>query len=152
MEDYDFELHYHPGKANVVADALSRKFVSSLASVAIWECDMLDVIGKFDLHLGEAGESATLFILNAQPTLVSKVIKAQRGDRDVESIRVKISNGKEEKGLNVHSDLSVRYIDRLYQNLVEKKYFRSSITHALRYTREALKCIMILAVSFGRGV
>ena len=114
MEDYDFELHYHPGKANVVADALSRKSVSSLASVAIREWDMLDVIGKFDLHLGESEESATLFTLNAQPTLVSKVIEAQRGDRDVESICVKISNGKEEKGLNVHSDLSVRYLDRLF--------------------------------------
>ena len=25
LEDYDFTLHYHSGKANVVADALSRK-------------------------------------------------------------------------------------------------------------------------------
>ena len=65
MEDYDFELHYHLGKANVMANALSQKSVSSLASVAIREWDMLDVIGKFDLHLGESGESATLFTLNS---------------------------------------------------------------------------------------
>ena len=25
LEDYDFTLHYHPGKANVVVDAPSRK-------------------------------------------------------------------------------------------------------------------------------
>jgi len=25
LKDYDFELHYHPGKANVVVDALSKK-------------------------------------------------------------------------------------------------------------------------------
>lgn len=41
MEDYDFELHYHPGKANVVVDALSQKSVSSVASMAIREWDML---------------------------------------------------------------------------------------------------------------
>ena len=37
LEDYDFTLHYHPGKANVVANALSQKSRGILASVASWE-------------------------------------------------------------------------------------------------------------------
>ena len=34
LEDYDFTLHYHTGKANVVVDALSRKSQGVLASIA----------------------------------------------------------------------------------------------------------------------
>ena len=34
LEDYDFTLHFHPGKANVVADTLSRKSLGVLASAA----------------------------------------------------------------------------------------------------------------------
>ena len=30
LEDYDFTLHYHPGKENAVADALSRKSQGAL--------------------------------------------------------------------------------------------------------------------------
>ena len=37
LEDYDFTLHYHPGKENVVAGALNRKSRGVLASVASWE-------------------------------------------------------------------------------------------------------------------
>ena len=34
LEDYDFTLHYHPGKTNVLVDALNRKSQEVLASVA----------------------------------------------------------------------------------------------------------------------
>jgi hypothetical protein len=31
VKDYDLEIHYHPGKANVVVDALSRKSYVNMA-------------------------------------------------------------------------------------------------------------------------
>ena len=34
LEDYDITLHYHLGKANVVADVFSRKSQGVLASIA----------------------------------------------------------------------------------------------------------------------
>ena len=34
LEDYDFTLHYHPGKEKVVADALSQKSRGALASIS----------------------------------------------------------------------------------------------------------------------
>ena len=34
LEDYDCSILYHPGKANVVADALSRKSSGSLAHIS----------------------------------------------------------------------------------------------------------------------
>ena len=47
LEDYDFTLHYHPGKENVVADALSRKSRGALASIASREWRMLETMGQF---------------------------------------------------------------------------------------------------------
>ena len=50
LEDYNFTLHYHPGKENVVADALSRKSRGVLASVTSREWQMLEALGQFGLH------------------------------------------------------------------------------------------------------
>jgi hypothetical protein len=48
LKDYIFELKYHPGKANVVVDALSRKSLH-VSSMIIHELELLE---KFrDLHL-----------------------------------------------------------------------------------------------------
>ena len=45
LEDYDFTLHYHLGKENVVNDALSRKSQKVLASVASREGLILKTVG-----------------------------------------------------------------------------------------------------------
>ena len=50
LEDYDFTLQYHPGKANVVADVLSRKSWGVLANVASQEWQMLELVGQFGLQ------------------------------------------------------------------------------------------------------
>ena len=43
VKDYDFELSYHPGKANVVADALSRRsYIASLCASREWR--LMDVV------------------------------------------------------------------------------------------------------------
>ena len=48
LEDYDFTLPYHPGKANVMADELSRKSRGVLASVAPRDWQMLKIVGHFN--------------------------------------------------------------------------------------------------------
>ena len=86
MEDYDFDLQYHPRNANVVADALSRKSFSTLASISIDEWQMLQDIGEYDLLLNETDEYAILFTLAAEPSIISWVIEAQQQDVDAKMI------------------------------------------------------------------
>ncbi|WP_265103680.1 hypothetical protein, partial [Klebsiella pneumoniae] len=81
LDQYNFNLEYHPGKANVVADALSRKTQCSAMCLAKDEWDAMRILNEFGLqYINELGNGATLFTLEIRPILITRVIEAQRED------------------------------------------------------------------------
>ena len=112
LEDYDFTLHYHPGQANVVADALSRKSQGALASIASREWRMLETVGQFGLQYSEQAQG-TLGSLVATQSLLSRVIESEEQDIEIVSIRDRVQLGTGDEGWTVHADGSLRYRGRV---------------------------------------
>ena len=112
LEDYDFTLHYHPGKANVVADALSRKSRGVLANIASREWRMLKIVEQFILQYIEQAEG-TFGSLMATPSLRSRVIESQGQDAELVSIRDRVQSGTADEGWAIHTDGSLRYRGRV---------------------------------------
>ena len=112
LEDYDFPLHYHPGKANVVADALSQKSRGALASIASREWRMLETVGQFGLQYSEQTQG-TLGSLVATPSLLSRVIESQWQDGEIVSIKDRVQSSTGDEGWTVHADGSLRYRGRV---------------------------------------
>ena len=112
LEDYNFTLHYHLGKANVVADALSRKSQGVLASIASREWRMLEIVGQFRLQYDEQ-DQGTLGSMMATPSLLSRVIGSQVQDAELVSIRGRVQSGTSDEGWAIHTDGSLRYKGRV---------------------------------------
>ncbi|XP_026383992.1 uncharacterized protein LOC113279511 [Papaver somniferum] len=72
INDYTFGLQYHPSKANVVVDALSRKPRGLLSSMMVEEWKMLETVAEFDLDVNSTLQ-AFLGILVVEPAFISRM-------------------------------------------------------------------------------
>ena len=96
IKDYDLSLQYHPGKANVVADALSRKVYVNCLSIGdlpqdLWKQDLCEALRDLSLEVVPEGFVASLVV---QPTLMDRIKEAQKGDKEIEKIKDNLKEGK----------------------------------------------------------
>ena len=73
IKDYDLIIDYHPGKANVVADALSRKTSACLAYVYTTYMPLLLDLRALRVSLGHDEVGALMASFMVRPTLVEQI-------------------------------------------------------------------------------
>jgi hypothetical protein len=84
IKDYDLEVHYHPGKANVVADALSHKVHCNHVEVEPYGGTLCEDMRKLQWEVVEQGN---LYAIVAESNLYDRIVTAQRDDEEVQQIK-----------------------------------------------------------------
>ena len=77
LKDYDFTIEYHPGKANVVVDALSRKSSGNLSHIHFVRIPLLLELRALNVELAQGDKGALLTTLKVRPVLIDRVREAQ---------------------------------------------------------------------------
>src|SRR5579859_6524550 len=91
IKDYDLEVHYHSGKANVVIDALSRKVHCNCITMEPYNTTLCHEMAKLSLEVVPQG---SLQHIAVEPTLRDKIVLAQHKDKSIRIIKQKLVEGE----------------------------------------------------------
>ncbi|KAK5785346.1 hypothetical protein PVK06_039920 [Gossypium arboreum] len=98
LKDYELVIDYHPGKANVVTDALSRKSLFALRAM--------------NVHLSVLPDNVLVAELKAKPLLIHQIREAQKVDDELVAKRAECVPNKESE-FQIDDDDCLRFRSRL---------------------------------------
>src|SRR6266540_2107391 len=87
IKDYNLDIQYHPNKANVVANALSRKAYCYNLRTYTWETELRKDFEHLNLQMVAEGCVNTTIV---QPTLEEQIKEAQKNDEEIQHIKAQI--------------------------------------------------------------
>jgi hypothetical protein len=90
IKDYDLEVHYHPGKENVVVDALSRNDHCNHLELEPVSEPLCEEMRRLNL---EVVPLEILYALTAESDIYDRIVTAQRNDVDCQTIKQKLAEG-----------------------------------------------------------
>ena len=87
LKDYDCTIKYHPEKANIVADALSRKAGSSVAHLQVNHMEDFLALRRLNVELQLGQGNALIATLHIRPVLRQRIQESQ--DKDQYLVKIK---------------------------------------------------------------
>ena len=94
IKDYDCLINYHPGKTNVVADALSRKSFDFLVALLTTQKEIIKDLERMRIEIVMGDSQVFMASLIIQPTLIEKIKSSQVDDAQIVKIIGEVQEGK----------------------------------------------------------
>ncbi|KAL6322441.1 hypothetical protein AAG906_008096 [Vitis piasezkii] len=149
LKDYDCIIQYHPGKANVVVGALSRKSVGSLAAIRGFQRQLLEYLRSLQVHIRVLDLGALVANFRVQPNLVGRIKTLKKNDMQLVQLMEVVKKGNLRRELLEEAHCSKFAIHlggtKMYRDLKQNYWWPGMKRDIARFVAQYLVCQQVKA-------